>query len=75
MYPPMQDMLMQLRAIRKGDVEMSEEFLTKWEKKLLEIDTCTRERLFILTVAAEKGWKVANQLAFRKKGIINLRKR
>lgn len=65
----MQDMLLQMRAVRKGDVEMSDDFLKKWEENLLEMDKLTRERLFILTIAAEKGWKVASQVAFRKKGI------
>jgi len=27
-----------------------------------------RERIFILTIAAEEGWKVASQVSFQKKG-------
>lgn len=27
-----------------------------------------RDRIFVLTVAAERGWRVASEMAFYKKG-------
>jgi len=32
------------------------------------MDDKFRERIFILTVAAEEGWKIASEVAFQKKG-------
>lgn len=32
------------------------------------MDKTCRDRLFILTIAAEKGWKVASEVAFAKTG-------
>ncbi len=40
----------------------------KWEQDLIEVDKAVRDRLYVLTVAAEKGWKVASDLAFGLKG-------
>lgn len=37
-----------------------------WLQK--KIDKALRERLFILTVAAEEGWRVASEVAFSKRG-------
>ncbi len=44
--------------------------LRQWEEELIEIDAAVRSRLYILTVAAEKGWKVTGDLAFGMKGIL-----
>ncbi len=42
--------------------------MRQWEDELIEIDAAVRNRLYILTVAAEKGWRVAGDLAFGMKG-------
>jgi hypothetical protein len=39
-----------------------------WYDDVVEIDKIMRDRLLILTVAAERGWKVASDLAFAMKG-------
>lgn len=35
---------------------------------MIEVDKALRDRLYVLTVAAEKGWRVAGDLAFGMKG-------
>jgi len=35
---------------------------------MIAVDEVLRERLFILTIAAERGWRLASRVAFRKKG-------
>jgi len=35
---------------------------------IIAVDDIFRERLFILTIAAERGWRLASRVAFRKKG-------
>ncbi len=67
-YPMFQDHLMQIRAIRKGDAEFSEETIQQWEEACMEIDEICRARLFILVIAAEEGWTTASDVAFRKQG-------
>jgi len=47
-----------------SDVETVED----WIDKIKNVDKVLRDRLFILTVAAEEGWRVAGEVAFAKKG-------
>ncbi len=42
--------------------------IEKWEKTVFEIDKVLRDRLFLLVIAAEKGWRVASDVAFFAKG-------
>ena len=69
LYPSHQAMTLQLRAARRGELEVTPEVLRVWEESQLEQDEVLRQRLFILTIAAEKGWKIAGEVAFRKKGL------
>ena len=43
--------------------------MAQWEDQIKVIDKVTRDRLFILTVAAEKGWAVGSDLVARMRGI------
>lgn len=71
-YPKFQDFFMEIRKCRKDeDVRITQRVLERWEKTLVEIDKVHRDRLFILIVAAEKGWKVAADVAFGMKGEYN----
>ncbi len=63
-----QKLLLKIRQTRKGERDQEEDDLEEWEDTLHEMDSVFRERLFILTIAAEKGWKIAGDVAFRKKG-------
>ncbi len=67
-YPMLQDLLLQIREIRKGEKEICEEIIEQWEEDVKEMDEIVRQRLFILTIAAEEGWQTATEVAFRKKG-------
>ena len=42
--------------------------LQEWEDLMKESDKASRDRLFVLTVAAEKGWSVAADLAAGMRG-------
>jgi hypothetical protein len=42
--------------------------LREWEDLLKEADKASRDRLFVLTTAAEKGWSVATDLAAGMRG-------
>jgi hypothetical protein len=66
-YPKFQDMFLQMRAVVKGDVEVTKDFCEVWHSEMLKMDKLLRDRLFILTIAAEGGWKMASEVAFRKK--------
>jgi len=48
--------------------ETTAEDVADWLKKVKEIDKLLRDRLFVLTVAAELGWRVASDMASNKKG-------
>ena len=65
-----QKLLLSIRETRKGNREQDEDDLEQWEDLLHEMDKVFRDRMFILTIAAEKGWKIAGEVAFRKKGRI-----
>ena len=67
-YPSVQKMVLVARALRKGEAEVDEDLAIAMEDTMLKIDNGMRERLFICTVAAEKGWSTAAKVAFRKKG-------
>lgn len=69
-YPQVQDLVLAIRRFRKGDQrEIDEDELEEWEDLIMEVDKAMRDRIFILTVAAEKGWKVASDMAFNMKGM------
>ncbi len=57
-----------MRAVRKDGIEPTTEMVAEWETSMLEQDKVHRERLFILSIAAEKGWRIASEVAFIKKG-------
>jgi hypothetical protein len=46
--------------------------LQEWEELLKESDKASRDRLFILTIAAEKGWAVAADVAAGMRGTTNV---
>jgi hypothetical protein len=69
LYPEHQKMTLQIRAARRGKLEVDDDLLKKWEEFQMEQDEILRQRMFILTIAAEKGWKIASEVAFRKKGV------
>lgn len=50
--------------------DASVEDVADWLKEVKEIDSLLRDRLFVLTVAAELGWRVAADMASSKKGIV-----
>ncbi len=68
-YKKHQDMLLQMRAVRKDGLEPTTELVALWEQSMMEMDKVHRERLFILTIAFEKGWRIASEVAFIKKGL------
>ena len=57
-----------MRAVRKDGIEPTVEMVKEWEDAVTEIDKTHRDRIFILTIAAEKGWRIASEVAFIKKG-------
>ncbi len=68
-YLKFQDFLLMLRSTRKEKAKVTTELLDDWEDDLHDLDKIFREKLFILCIAAEKGWKIAGEVAFLKKGI------
>ena len=68
-YPQLQDLFVKIRKARKSDDDITKDMAKDWEEALKEIDKVNRDRLFILTVAAEKGWVVAADLAFGMRGM------
>ncbi len=69
-YPDIQKMVMVARALRKEEAEMDEDLTIAVEQTMLKIDQRMRDRLFICTIAAERGWATAGKVAFRKKGMM-----
>ncbi len=67
-YPALQKVLLVTRGLDKGDAEPDRRTLRSLAKMVMDIDQVARDRLFICTIAAEKGWKTAGAVAFRKKG-------
>ncbi len=60
---------MGIRTFRKEKTtEISEETIREWEEWVFQVDKVMRDRIFILTVAAERGWRVASDTAFNMKG-------
>lgn len=68
-YPSLQDLILEVRGYRKdGDETVPIDVVQDWEETLFKIDKVIRDRLFVLTVAAERGWKVASDVSFNMKG-------
>ncbi len=68
-YPVLQDLILEVRSYRKDGAEsVPMEKVAEWEAKLYTVDKVMRDRLFILTIAAERGWRVATDVAFNMKG-------
>ena len=67
-YPPLQDLYKKLRDARRAGQPVPVETIEEWEQLAKKSDKASRDRLFVLTVAAEKGWSVASNMAFRMKG-------
>ncbi len=56
-------------AASLGDkVVVDREMFKDWFVKLLELDEAMRDRMFIVQLAAENGWKLAKAVALRKSG-------
>ncbi len=69
-YPTLQDLILEVRTHRLGgEEEVPMETVRTWEEKLMKVDKVIRDRLFILTIAAERGWRVATDVAFNMKGM------
>jgi hypothetical protein len=64
----MQDLYMEIRAARRIGEPVPHETIVHWEQNIKAIDKVTRDRLFVLTVAAEKGWPVAIDLVAGMRG-------
>lgn len=67
-YQILQDWYLVIRACRKRGEAVPLETVQEWEKVAKKMDDKFRERIFILTIAAEEGWKIASEVAFQKKG-------
>ncbi len=68
-YPKLQDHLLSLRKIMKDrDARITQEMAEDWYEDVVDIDKIMCDHLLILTVAAERGWKVTSVLAFAMKG-------
>ena len=68
-YPTLQDLILEVRGYRRdGAEEVRMETIRTWEEKLMSVDKVIRDRLFILTIAAERGWRVATDVSFNMKG-------
>jgi hypothetical protein len=65
----LQDLYMDVRAHRRAGQDVPAAVVSEWEDRIKVIDKVSRDRLFILTVAAEKGWAVAADLAAGMRGI------
>jgi len=73
MYPPFQDVLISLgkkvKELKSGKSdEIKLEDLKEWRDSLRQVDKTMRDRMQVMTVAAECGWKVATDMSFIKKG-------
>jgi hypothetical protein len=68
-YPKLQDLLLSLRKVmKKKESRITQGMIEDWVDDVAEIDKILRDRLFVLTVAAERGWRVASDLSFAMKG-------
>jgi len=67
-YQILQDLYLVVRALRKAGEAAPLATVQEWEKIIKRMDDKFRERIFILTIAAEEGWKIAAEVAFQKKG-------
>lgn len=68
-YPSVQDLALAIRKFRKDEErEIDEETIQEWEELIFEVDKVMRDRIFVLTVAAERGWRVASDMCFNMKG-------
>ncbi len=54
--------------MKDRDSRITQEMIEDWVEDLADVDKVMRDRLFVLTVAAERGWRVASDLAFAMKG-------
>jgi hypothetical protein len=67
-YVPFQDVYMKIRKARKQGTPVTPEMLLEWEEMMKQSDKASRDRLFVITVAAELGWSVASDMASGMKG-------
>lgn len=74
-YFQFQELLLDIRATRKDEEEVTTEVLESWEDSLHDLDKVFRDRLFLLCIAAEKGWRIAGEVAFRKNGNVCLQRK
>jgi len=68
-YVPFQEAYLKMRKARKDGTPVTPEMLLEWEELMKQSDKASRDRLFVLTVAAEMGWAVAGDVAAVMKGI------
>jgi hypothetical protein len=64
----LQNLYQEVRAARKDGEDVPIDTVKDWEIYIKRIDQVTRDRLFVLTVAAEKGWIVAADLVSEMRG-------
>jgi len=55
--------------MKDPEAKISQTTLEKMVDTVTDIDKVMRDRLFVLTVAAHKGWKIASDLSFYMEGI------
>jgi len=67
-YIKAQDLYLVMRNQRKTGQPPTMEQHQVWERQMKALDKLERDRIFTLTVAAEEGWKTAQDMNFNKKG-------
>jgi len=67
-YEKQQDLLLEIKAAKEGREGATRAQVRSWAKQINALDDLERDRIFILTIAAEEGWKTAAEVAFTKKG-------
>jgi hypothetical protein len=64
----LQQLYSEIRDARRAGEDVPIETVQDWEILVKRVDKVTRDRLFVLTVAAEKGWAVAADLVAEMRG-------
>lgn len=67
-YEKQQDLLLEIKQAKIGREGATRAQVKSWDKQIRKLDELEKERIFILTIAAEEGWKTAAEVAFTKRG-------
>lgn len=67
-YEKQQDLLLEIKQAKLGREGATRAQVKSWDKQIRKLDELEKERIFILTIAAEEGWKTAAEVAFTKRG-------